>query len=91
MLVCINHPSCCVLTNANFVPGTQFHAEYQSQVLNPSVSPPLYPVPQSILTLEQRPYLGFVAASAGVLDEVLKQEPVQAFKAAPVVVNGTAN
>jgi len=43
------------------------------------------------LTLEQRPYLGFVAASAGVLDEVLKQEPVQAFKAAPVVVNGTAN
>ncbi|POS76366.1 CTP synthase [Diaporthe helianthi] len=36
--------------------GTQFHAEYQSKVLNPS-----------------KPYLGFIAASAGVLDKVLKE------------------
>lgn len=36
--------------------GTQFHAEYQSKVLNPS-----------------KPYLGFIAASAGVLDRVLKE------------------
>ncbi|KAI1265657.1 CTP synthase N-terminus-domain-containing protein [Xylariaceae sp. FL1019] len=35
--------------------GTQFHAEYQSRVLDPS-----------------KPYLGFIAASAGCLDEVLK-------------------
>ncbi|KAL2291857.1 hypothetical protein FJTKL_12029 [Diaporthe vaccinii] len=35
--------------------GTQFHAEYQSKVLNPS-----------------RPYLGFIAASAGLLEKVLK-------------------
>jgi len=37
--------------------GTQFHAEYQSRVLDPS-----------------RPYLGFVAASAGCLDEVLQKQ-----------------
>ncbi|KAG8159530.1 hypothetical protein KVR01_010167 [Diaporthe batatas] len=36
--------------------GTQFHAEYQSKVLNPS-----------------KPYLGFIAASAGVLEKVLKE------------------
>ncbi|RYP21445.1 hypothetical protein DL765_002235 [Monosporascus sp. GIB2] len=36
--------------------GTQFHAEYQSRVLDPS-----------------KPYLGFVAASIGCLDEVLKE------------------
>ncbi|KAK7718575.1 CTP synthase ura7 [Diaporthe eres] len=35
--------------------GTQFHAEYQSKVLNPS-----------------KPYLGFIAASAGLLEKVLK-------------------
>ncbi|KAF3764381.1 hypothetical protein M406DRAFT_91580 [Cryphonectria parasitica EP155] len=35
--------------------GTQFHAEYQSKVLNPSP-----------------PFLGFIAASAGLLDDVLK-------------------
>ncbi|OHW94371.1 CTP synthase [Colletotrichum incanum] len=37
--------------------GTQFHAEYQSKVLNPS-----------------RPYLGLVAASAGCLDQVIKEQ-----------------
>ncbi|EQB57617.1 CTP synthase [Colletotrichum gloeosporioides Cg-14] len=37
--------------------GTQFHAEYQSKVLNPS-----------------RPYLGFIAAAAGCLDEVIKEQ-----------------
>ncbi|KAG6368724.1 hypothetical protein INS49_002938 [Diaporthe citri] len=36
--------------------GTQFHAEYQSKVLNPS-----------------KPYLGFIAASAGLLEKVLKE------------------
>ncbi|RYP34501.1 hypothetical protein DL766_002943 [Monosporascus sp. MC13-8B] len=36
--------------------GTQFHAEYQSRVLDPS-----------------KPYLGFVAASIGCLDEMLKE------------------
>ncbi|RYP08985.1 hypothetical protein DL764_001553 [Monosporascus ibericus] len=36
--------------------GIQFHAEYQSRVLDPS-----------------KPYLGFVAASIGCLDEVLKE------------------
>ncbi|KAL2017193.1 hypothetical protein VTK56DRAFT_2513 [Thermocarpiscus australiensis] len=51
--------------------GTQFHAEYQSQVVNPS-----------------RPYLGFVAASAGCLDAVIKQEPVEPFKYV-TLVNGT--
>ncbi|KAF7555333.1 hypothetical protein G7Z17_g2245 [Cylindrodendrum hubeiense] len=40
-----------------FFVGTQFHAEYQSRVLEPS-----------------KPYLGFIAASAGCLDEVLKKE-----------------
>ncbi|KAJ4291395.1 CTP synthase ura7 [Collariella sp. IMI 366227] len=55
-----------------FFVGTQFHAEYQSQVVNPS-----------------RPYLGFVAASAGCLEEVLNQKPVEPFKA-HVIVNGTA-
>lgn len=69
--------------------GTQFHAEYQSQVLNPSVSPPTHVEQLTKLTLEQRPYLGFVAASAGCLDEVLKQHPVQAFKAHHIP-NGTA-
>lgn len=37
--------------------GTQFHAEYQSRVLDPS-----------------KPYLGFVAAAAGCLDDVLKNK-----------------
>ncbi|KAI1244602.1 CTP synthase [Eutypa lata] len=37
--------------------GTQFHAEYQSRVLDPS-----------------KPYLGFIAASAGCLDEFTKKE-----------------
>ncbi|CAM1502430.1 Fc.00g044140.m01.CDS01 [Cosmosporella sp. VM-42] len=37
-----------------FFVGTQFHAEYQTRVLEPS-----------------KPYLGFVAASAGCLDQVL--------------------
>ncbi|KAF4984206.1 hypothetical protein FZEAL_546 [Fusarium zealandicum] len=37
--------------------GTQFHAEYQSKVLEPS-----------------KPYLGFVAASAGCLDKVIKEQ-----------------
>ncbi|KKY37492.1 putative ctp synthase [Diaporthe ampelina] len=36
--------------------GTQFHAEYQSKVLNPS-----------------SPYLGFIAASAGLLEKILKE------------------
>ncbi|KAK4142939.1 CTP synthase N-terminus-domain-containing protein [Dichotomopilus funicola] len=50
-----------------FFVGTQFHAEYQSQVVHPS-----------------RPYLGFVAASAGRLDDVLKQKPVEGFKTVPI-------
>ncbi|KAL2151432.1 hypothetical protein VTH82DRAFT_6530 [Thermothelomyces myriococcoides] len=54
-----------------FFIGTQFHAEYQSQVVHPS-----------------RPYLGFVAASAGCLDKVLNQKPVEPFKTI-AVVNGT--
>ncbi|KAL0765142.1 hypothetical protein CaCOL14_012401 [Colletotrichum acutatum] len=45
------------LQNHPYFVGTQFHAEYQSKVLNPS-----------------RPYLGFVAASAGCLDRVVKEE-----------------
>ncbi|KAK4237085.1 hypothetical protein C8A03DRAFT_16333 [Achaetomium macrosporum] len=55
-----------------FFVGTQFHAEYQSQVVNPS-----------------RPYLGFVAASAGCLAEVIRQQPVEPFKNA-TIINGTA-
>ncbi|GKT90148.1 CTP synthase [Colletotrichum tofieldiae] len=47
--------------------GTQFHAEYQSKVLNPS-----------------RPYLGLVAASAGCLDRVIKEQLAAAKQA-----NGT--
>lgn len=35
--------------------------------------------------MEQRPYLGFVAASAGRLDEVLKQKPVEGFKTVPIL------
>jgi CTP synthase len=54
-----------------FFVGTQFHAEYQSQVVHPS-----------------RPYLGFIAASAGCLDDVLKQEPVERFKNV-TLLNGT--
>ncbi|KAK4124406.1 CTP synthase [Parathielavia appendiculata] len=54
-----------------FFVGTQFHAEYQSQVVNPS-----------------RPYLGFVAASAGCLDQVIKQDPVEPFKTV-TLLNGT--
>ncbi|KAM5368779.1 hypothetical protein ACJZ2D_009333 [Fusarium nematophilum] len=50
-----------------FFVGTQFHAEYQSRVLNPS-----------------RTYLGFVAASAGCLDEVIRQQG----EAASGLVNG---
>ncbi|KAF6808594.1 ctp synthase [Colletotrichum plurivorum] len=44
--------------------GTQFHAEYQSKVLNPS-----------------RPYLGFIAAAAGCLDQVIKEQLDAAKKA----------
>lgn len=44
--------------------GTQFHAEYQSKVLNPS-----------------KPYLGFIAASAGVLEKVLKEGLAHSVKA----------
>ncbi|KAJ4420171.1 CTP synthase ura7 [Gnomoniopsis sp. IMI 355080] len=47
--------------------GTQFHAEYQSKVLNPS-----------------SPYLGFIAASAGCLDKILKEGLATAAK----VTNG---
>ncbi|KAL2176538.1 CTP synthase N-terminus-domain-containing protein [Thermothelomyces heterothallicus CBS 202.75] len=54
-----------------FFVGTQFHAEYQSQVVHPS-----------------RPYLGFIAASAGCLDKVLNQKPVEPFKTV-TVLNGT--
>ncbi|KAL2194041.1 hypothetical protein P885DRAFT_43800 [Corynascus similis CBS 632.67] len=54
-----------------FFVGTQFHAEYQSQVVHPS-----------------RPYLGFIAASAGCLDQVLNQQPVEPFKTV-TVLNGT--
>jgi CTP synthase len=43
------------LKNHPYFVGTQFHAEYQSRVLDPS-----------------RPYVGFVAASAGCLDSVMK-------------------
>jgi CTP synthase len=38
--------------------------------------------------IEQRPYLGFVAASAGCLDQVLKQDPVEPFKTV-TLLNGT--
>ncbi|RYO89617.1 hypothetical protein DL762_003150 [Monosporascus cannonballus] len=41
--------------------GAQFHAEYQSRVLNPS-----------------KPYLGFVAASAGCLHEVIREQGLAA-------------
>ncbi|RYP55926.1 hypothetical protein DL769_010014 [Monosporascus sp. CRB-8-3] len=41
--------------------GTQFHAEYQSRVLDPS-----------------KPYLGFVAASAGCLYEVIREQGLAA-------------
>ncbi len=34
-------PACGAVRDANLPTGTQFHAEYQSQVLNPSVSPPI--------------------------------------------------
>ncbi|KAL2268263.1 hypothetical protein VTJ83DRAFT_3109 [Remersonia thermophila] len=54
-----------------FFVGTQFHAEYQSQVVSPS-----------------RPYLGFVAASAGCLPEFINQAPVEPFKTA-TLLNGT--
>jgi hypothetical protein len=40
------------------------------------------------LTPNQRPYLGFVAASAGCLDEVIKQQPIEPFKDA-TIINGT--
>ncbi|KAJ8109111.1 hypothetical protein ONZ43_g6227 [Nemania bipapillata] len=43
--------------------GTQFHAEYQSRVLDPS-----------------KPYLGFVAASAGCLDKVIKSQVMNGSK-----------
>ncbi|KAI0466891.1 CTP synthase N-terminus-domain-containing protein [Xylaria cf. heliscus] len=43
--------------------GIQYHAEYQSRVLDPS-----------------KPYLGFVAASAGRLDEVIKAQTVNGSK-----------
>ncbi|KAI1194502.1 CTP synthase N-terminus-domain-containing protein [Nemania serpens] len=46
-----------------FFVGTQFHAEYQSRVLDPS-----------------KPYLGFVAASAGCLDEVIKSQAMNGSK-----------
>lgn len=46
--------------------GVQYHPEYLSRVLRPSM-----------------PYLGFVAAAAGCLDEVMAKEPK--------VVNGTSN
>nr|XP_036582114.1 ctp synthase [Colletotrichum truncatum]KAF6790774.1 ctp synthase [Colletotrichum truncatum] len=45
------------LKNHPYFVGTQFHAEYQSKVLNPS-----------------RPYLGFIAAAAGCLDKVIKEQ-----------------
>jgi CTP synthase len=38
--------------------------------------------------VEQRPYLGFIAASAGCLEEVLKQQPVEPFKTV-TILNGT--
>ncbi|RYP46293.1 hypothetical protein DL768_007460 [Monosporascus sp. mg162] len=50
--------------------GTQFHAEYQSRVLDPS-----------------KPYLGFVAASAGCLDEVIRGQGLAASEL-PNGVNG---
>ncbi|KAI1108480.1 CTP synthase N-terminus-domain-containing protein [Nemania sp. NC0429] len=46
-----------------FFIGTQFHAEYQSRVLDPS-----------------KPYLGFIAASAGCLDDVIKSQTVNGSK-----------
>jgi len=60
---------------ANNEIGTQFHAEYQSQVLNPSVGPvgPRRRNTEWKLTPRQKPYLGFVAASAGCLDEVVRE------------------
>lgn len=57
--------------------GTQFHAEYQSKVLNPSVSPSTSFRPNSLGDISdrtvQKPYLGFIAASAGVLEKILKE------------------
>ncbi|KAI8628335.1 CTP synthase [Xylariaceae sp. FL1651] len=51
------------LKNHPYFIGTQFHAEYQSRVLDPS-----------------KPYLGFIAASAGCLDEVIKKQAVNGSK-----------
>ncbi|RYP37540.1 hypothetical protein DL767_002848 [Monosporascus sp. MG133] len=50
--------------------GIQFHAEYQSRVLDPS-----------------KPYLGFVAASAGCLHEVIREQGLVASNL-PNGVNG---
>ncbi|KAJ0122473.1 ctp synthase [Diaporthe amygdali] len=51
------------LKDHSYFVGTQFHAEYQSKVLNPS-----------------SPYLGFIAASAGLLEKVLKEGLARASK-----------
>lgn len=52
--------------------GTQFHAEYQSRVLDPSVSSPGRGREKvGADSRQQKPYLGFIAASAGCLDQVI--------------------
>jgi CTP synthase len=43
-----------------------------------------------ILTIIQRPYLGFVAASAGCLADVINQKPVEPFKTV-TLLNGTTH